>query len=407
MPLQWFQRALLSALQKGSAPAGVRLAMGRPDNNVAMLPSAVPTIWIKDGPALLALARNPQINFGDLYSEGRIEVEGDVVTLIEHLYHIPVSLSARLYSKWLALMESNSLSGSQGNIHHHYDISNDFYRLWLDPQMVYTCAYFPEPDATLEDAQIAKMDHVSRKLWLKPDETVVEAGCGWGALALHMAARYGVKVKAFNISREQIAYARERAQREGLTSRVEFIQDDYRNISGRFDAFVSVGMLEHVGKSHYTELARTIRRTIGNSGRGLLHFIGRNRPRAMNPWIRRRIFPGAYPPSLREVMQLLEPHNFGVLDIENLRMHYARTVECWLKAFEYQYNVVATTLGEKFARMWRLYLAGSVAAFRVGSLQLFQVVFAGDKCSTIPWNRAYLYHPSESSQEDECVRATS
>ncbi len=407
MPLPWFERALLSALQKASAPVRVRLAMGRPDNKVATLPSAVPTIWIKDPSTLFALARNPQINFGDLYSEGRIEVEGDLVKLIENLYRIPVSISARVYSQWLGWLESNSLSGSQNNIHHHYDISNDFYRLWLDSQMVYTCAYFPEPDATLEDAQIAKMDHVCRKIWLKPGETVVEAGCGWGALALHMAARYGVKVKAFNISREQIAFARERAEREGMASRVEFIQDDYRNISSRFDAFVSVGMLEHVGKGHYTELARTIRRAIGDSGRGLLHFIGRNRPRAMNPWIRRRIFPGAYPPSLGEVMRLLEPHNFSVLDVENLRMHYARTVEFWLTAFENQYHAVAATLGEKFARMWRLYLAGSVAAFRVGSLQLFQVVFAGDKCSSIPWNRSYLYQPSQSSQEDQCVRATS
>lgn len=407
MPLPWLERTLLSALQRGCAPAHVRLAMGTPDHAVTTLPPAAPTIWIKDRSTLFSLARNPQINFGDLYSEGRIEAEGDLVNLIENLYRLPVSLGARWYSRWLGWMESNSLRGSQDNIHHHYDISNDFYRLWLDPQMVYTCAYFPEPDATLEDAQIAKMDHVCRKLWLRPGETVVEAGCGWGALALHMAGRYGVKVKAFNISSEQIAFARERTQREGLVSRVEFIQDDYRNISGRFDAFVSVGMLEHVGKKHHADLARSIWRSIGDSGRGLLHFIGRNRPRAMNAWIRRRIFPGAYPPSLREVMSLLEPHDFSVLDVENLRMHYARTVECWLSAFENQYQAVAATLGERFARMWRLYLAGSVAAFRVGSLQLFQVVFAGNKCSSIPWNRAHLYHPSEYSQEDQCIRATS
>ena len=406
MPLPWFDRVLLAALQRATAPAPVRLAIGMPNSSVTTLPSAASTVWIKDRSALLALARNPQINFGDLYSEGRIEIEGDVVDLIERLYEIPVSLSARIFSRCLGWLESNSPGGSRKNIHHHYDVSNEFYQLWLDPQMVYTCAYFPQPTATLEEAQRAKMDLVCRKVWLKPGETVVEAGCGWGALALHMAGQYGVKVKAFNISSEQIAFARERAQREGLASRVEFIQDDYRNITSRADAFVSVGMLEHVGKSHYAELLRTIWRTIGGSGRGLLHFIGRNRPRPMNAWIRRRIFPGAYPPALREVMEILEPHDFSVLDVENLRMHYARTCECWLKEFERHFDVVKERLGDQFARMWRLYLAGSVAAFRFGSLQLFQVVFAGKQCSSQPWTRSHLYLPSIQEKEEECVRAT-
>lgn len=407
MSLPWFDRVLLSAVQKAAGKAHVRLAMGVPTGNIATISSEVPTIWIRDRAALVALAQNPQINFGDLYSDGRIEIDGDVVDLIERLYQAPVSLSASLYSRWLSWLESNSLRGSRDNIHHHYDISNDFYKLWLDPEMVYTCAYFPEPNSTLEEAQRAKMDLVCRKVWLQPGERVVEAGCGWGALALHMAGRYGVKVRAFNISTEQIAFARERAQREGLASRVEFIQDDYRNISGRADAFVSVGMLEHVGKSHHADLARTIGRTVGDHGRGLLHFIGRNRPRSMNAWIRRRIFPGAYAPCLREVMQFLEPHDFSVLDVENLRRHYARTCECWLRTFESQFNTVAAQLGNQFARMWRLYLAGSTAAFRFGSLQLFQVVFAGKKCASQPWNRSYLYQPEVEGQEQECVRATS
>jgi cyclopropane-fatty-acyl-phospholipid synthase len=407
MPLAWFDRVLLSAVQKAAGPASIRLALGTPDNSVTSLPSAVPTVWIKDRSTLLALARNPQVNFGDLYSDGRVEVEGDLLGLIERVYQAPVSFSARLYSRWLNLLQSNSLRGAQRNIHHHYDLSNDFYQLWLDPKMVYTCAYFPDPDCTLEQAQRAKLDLVCRKVWLQPGECVVEAGCGWGALALHMAAQYGVKVKAFNISREQIAFARERAQREGLASRVEFIQDDYRNIRGRFDAFVSVGMLEHVGKKYHAELGHVIHRAIGDSGRALLHFIGRNRPRTMNAWIRRRIFPGAYPPSLREVTQFLEPYDFSILDVENLRMHYARTLEWWLKGFEDHFGEVVARFGSRFARMWRLYLAGSIAAFRMGSLQLFQVVFAGRQCASQPWNRAYLYDSSEPIQDEQCVRVTS
>lgn len=407
MPDAWLDRVLMSQIQRlvGSAP--VQLAWGVPPASVMARPSPAPTIWIKDRKTLLALLRNPHVNFGDLYGSGAIEIEGDLARLIETIYRIPESGVGRLSSQWTAWLQGNSLRSSRRNIRHHYDISNDFYRLWLDPQMIYTCAYFPKEDSTLAQAQNAKLDLVCRKLWLKPGESVVEAGCGWGALALHMAAHYGVKVRAFNISSEQIAFARERARREGLSSEVEFIEDDYRNIHGRYDAFASIGMLEHVGKKNHAELARVIGRTIGDHGRALLHFIGRNRPRKLNTWIRRRIFPGAYPPTLREVTAMLEPHDFNVLDVENLRTHYARTLEWWLSAFEENFDKVAAMFDRSFARMWRLYLAGSTAAFRCGSLQLFQVVFAGCKCKSMPATRAHLYQTADDSQEQSCVPAMS
>jgi len=256
--------------------------------------------------------------------------------------------------------------------------------------MVYTCAYFPEPEAGLERAQQAKMELVCRKLRLEPGETVVEAGCGWGALALHMARRYGVSVKAYNLSHEQIRYARERTAEQGLDRRVEFIEDDYRNIRGRFDAFVSVGMLEHVGLENYAALGATIDRSlVAGRGRGLLHFIGRNRQLPLNPWIVKRIFPGAYPPTLAETVDgVLAPRDFSVLDVENLRLHYAKTLEHWASRFEAAFDRVAAVQGEVMARAWRLYLAGSLAAFRTGSLQLFQVVFARGRDNGIPWRRA-------------------
>ena len=407
MPVPWLDRLLLSAIQRAAGPAGVRIVVGTSDSGTGTGLSNAPIVRISDRGTLVTLARNPQVNFGDLYSQGRIEVDGDLVDLVERLYQAPVSRLATLQAWLLGVLQTNTLQGSHKNIHHHYDLSNDFYRLWLDREMLYTCAYFPDPGASLEEAQLAKMDHVCRKLWLRPGEQVVEAGCGWGALALHMAGRYGVKVKAFNISGEQIAFARDRARREGLSSRVEFIEDDYRNITGSFDAFVSVGMLEHVGKVHHPEFARVIHRTIGNRGRGLLHFIGRNRPRPLNAWIRRRIFPGGYPPCLREVAELLEPGDYSVLDIENLRLHYARTLECWLERFEANIDQVKRQFSASFARMWRLYLSGSIAAFRVGSLQLFQVVFAGRQCVEQPWSRAYLYNGSEEAQDETCVRVTS
>jgi cyclopropane-fatty-acyl-phospholipid synthase len=237
------------------------------------------------------------------------------------------------------------------------------------------------------------MELVCRKLRLRPGETVIEAGCGWGALARYMAAHYGVTVRAFNISAEQIAFARRRAAEEGLSDRVTFIEDDYRNIAGSCDAFVSIGMLEHVGLDEYAHFGEVIQRTLAfGHGRGLLHFIGRDRPFALHPWAERRIFPGAYPPSLVEVFgRILEPWDLSVLDVENLRLHYAQTLRHWLARFDAAAARVATMFDEPFVRAWRLYLAGSVAGFETGSLQLFQVTFARAGNNDLAWTREHLY----------------
>src|SRR5262249_34051795 len=265
-------------------------------------------------------------------------IEGDLIQFLETMYRAGAQarggVLARLLGRWLHRPKVNTLSGSRDNIHRHYDISNSFYKLWLDEEMVYTCAYFPSPDAGLEEAQRGKMDHVCRKLRLQPGQAVIEAGCGWGALARHMARHYGVMVKAFNISHEQIAYARERAKAEGLDGRVQFIEDDYRTITGPCDAFVSVGMLEHGGPENYWQVGEGIKRCLKPSGLGLIHSIGRNQQSPMNPWMERRIFPGAYLPTLREIMGVFEPGNFSVLDVENLRLHYAKTLEHWLRRFD-------------------------------------------------------------------------
>jgi cyclopropane-fatty-acyl-phospholipid synthase len=259
--------------------------------------------------------------------------------------------------------------------------------------MAYTCAYYPRPDTTLEEAQVAKFDHVARKLALKPGETVFEAGCGWGTLACHMARRYGVHVRAWNVSSEQVAWARERARQQGLQSRVEFIEDDYRSISGRCDAFVSVGMLEHVGRRQHATLGEVIGRALDRQhGRGLLHFIGRNAPKATGRWISKHVFPGGYIPSLGEaVTRVLQPQGFSVLDVENLRLHYARTLAAWLSRFEAASDVVAERFGSRFVRMWRMYLAQSQAGFLGGYVQLFQVTFARPQHDGMPLTREHLY----------------
>jgi len=353
-------------------------------------------IRVLDRGVLFGLLRDPNVRFGDLFSDGRIEIDGDLIQFLEAVYQASSGSESqpgvlRRIAGLLHRPRTNTLAGSRDNIHHHYDIGNEFYRLWLGRTMAYTCAYYPTATATLDEAQTAKMDHVCRKLRLKSGESVVEAGFGWGTLALHMARHYGVKVRAFNISREQVRYARERAKAEGLDSQIEYVQDDYRNISGRFDAFVSVGMLEHVGVEHYTELGGVARRALGRNGRGLIHSIGRNRPGPLQPWIERRIFPGAYPPALSEMMQIFEPWDLSILDVENLRLHYAQTLRHWLELYEQNLARVRSMFDERFVRMWRLYLAGSVAGFTTGTLQLFQVVFAPPDNNDIPLTRAFMY----------------
>jgi cyclopropane-fatty-acyl-phospholipid synthase len=344
------------------------------------------TIVFRNRRALFGWAWDPELNFGESFMSGAVEIRGDLHTLLEAIYRAWGPPNPR--RAWWLWQKSNDARAARENVHHHYDLGNEFYRLWLDREMVYTCAYFPTPDATLEDAQLAKMDLVCRKLRLKPGERVVEAGCGWGSFALFMAKRYGVKVRAFNISSEQIAYARERARESQLGDRVEFIEDDYRNVRGTFDVFVSVGMLEHVGAPDYPTLGRVIAGSLTEGGRGLLHFIGRNYPAPLNAWIRKRIFPGAYPPTLREVFEgVLEPHNLSVVDVENLRLHYAATLEHWRRRFYAAAREIQAKFDMNFFRAWELYLAGSQASFTTGSLQLFQVLFAPGPSNELPWTR--------------------
>ena len=356
--------------------------------------NAVAQVLFRDRGALLKLITDPGLNFAELYSAQRIEVSGHLPDFLEAVYQVwPVSSHGKLRELLAPLfgLQRNTFTSARRNVRHHYDIGNDFYKLWLDERMLYTCAYFSSQDLSLEDAQLAKMDHVCRKLQLRPGDSVVEAGCGWGALSLHMAKYYGVKVKAYNISKEQIAFARARASAEGMNDRVEFIEDDYRNVRGKYDAFVSVGMLEHIGVDHFQELGAVIDRCLKVDGRGLIHSIGMNYPRPIDAWAERYIFPGAGPPSLGQMMQIFEPFNFSVQDVENLRLHYAKTLEHWLQRYEAKVDRVLEMFDQEFVRAWRLYLAGSIATFKTGDMQLFQVVFSRAGNNQIPWTRHALY----------------
>jgi cyclopropane-fatty-acyl-phospholipid synthase len=385
---------LLALLQRALNAKSIRITLW---DGTSLYRSPIPpvgTVEVRDRATLLGLLWNRELTFGEAYSAGRLDVHGSLVTILEAIYGLSQPRAQRRLA-WLSNWRPNTPARAHDNIHYHYDLGNDFYRIWLDDEMVYTCAYFSDPRMSLEDAQLAKMRHVCRKLRLQPGERVVEAGCGWGALALHMARHHGVSVRAYNISREQIRYARERARTEGLADRVEFVEDDYRAIRDRFDVFVSVGMLEHVGLAQFHTIGEVIHRCLDlRRGRGLLHFIGRNIAYPLNPWIRKRIFPGAYPPTLTQVgSRIFEPWDMSVLDVENLRLHYAKTLAHWLARFEGGVDRVRAAFDEPFVRAWRLYLAGAQVAFTTGWMQLFQVTFARGCSHDIPWVRPGVSSP--------------
>lgn len=392
-------RLMVSRLAKavGSPPLAFALWDGVDVYTPAAGTEMVGRLIFRDRGALITSISSPELGFGDSYSAGRIEIEGDLVQALYAAYRAmaeagPTVGKRGLFGR-LPKPQVNTRDGSKKHIHHHYDLGNNFYRLWLGETMVYTCAYYRNRQFSLEQAQIEKMHHVCRKARLKPGMEVVEAGCGWGSLAMHMAEHYGVSVKAFNISRQQIAYAREQAKTRGLADRVEFIEDDYRNVSGKFDAFVSVGMLEHVGKDNYKTLGDVVYRSLRRGGLGVIHSVGRSSAAPPNAWLEQRIFPGSYPPSLRDMMDIFEGREFSILDIENLRLHYAQTLMEWLQRFDNHVDQITGMYDEAFVRAWRLYLGGCAAAFLASTIQLFQVVFAHPDDNRIPMTREHVYGP--------------
>jgi len=357
---------------------------------------SVAVLEFRDRKALYRLLASPSVGFGECYTEGLLEVHGDFLTFVNEVTRALTRKQTgayrwpRLFSRLHALRQNTPLRATR-NARHHYDLDNDFYRLWLDERMVYTCAYYETDEASLAEAQLAKLDHVCRKIDLQPGMSVVEAGCGWGALALHMAEHYGARVHAYNVSQAQIDWARAQAAERSLDDRVHFVLDDYRNISESCDRFVSVGMLEHVGPASYRVLGDLVKTVLKPDGLALVHSIGRSHPRVADAWIRKYIFPGGHIPSLGEMAEIFEPNRFTVLDVENLRPHYARTCADWLANFEAVADRVTERFDEQFTRMWRLYLAGSSAGFRSGTLQLYQVLFAHGDNNAVPQTRSYMY----------------
>ena len=382
VPSTMLDRWALRRIQQNVALAAVRFRLWDGFELSPRNGPAVATIVIKNRPALLSWVWDPELNFGEAYMFGAVEVRGDLVKLLEEVYRAMPDARPRA---WWMRGHSNGVSVARENVHCHYDLGNEFYQRWLDREMVYTCAHFPTPAATLEEAQISKMDRVCRKLRLTPGERVVEAGCGWGAMALFMAERYGVTVRAFNLSGEQIAFARERAAAKGPAA----ASIRRRRLPQRPGPLRRVRLGRHARASGLPDFDARRRHRSRYRQRARAAALHRPQPPLpLTAWTRKRVFPGAYPPALREVCEhVLERPGFSVIDVENLRLHYALTLEHWYRRFNESSTEVAQMFDETFVRAWRLYLAGSQAAFTTGSMQLFQVVFARGASNAIPWTR--------------------
>lgn len=339
------------------------------------------------------IIKNPSLAFGEGYMTNKIEIEGSVQKVIESIYNNKESFlsNSNMYEKLLK-KASNNIKHSKENIEFHYDIGNDFYKLWLDDSMTYSCAYFKSPDDSLTQAQKNKVEHILHKLDLREGETLLDIGCGWGELIISAVKEYKVKATGITLSTEQLAKVKERIENEKLDSLVEVQLIDYRNLKNRkFDKIVSVGMLEHVGKDHISEYFSVIDNLLNDKGLSLLHCITSVADGGNNTWIDKYIFPGGYIPSISELIYFISNKNFNVIDVENLRLHYGRTLEHWAKNFENALPEVRKTKDETFIRMWRLYLNACAASFNCGNIHLHQFLFGKGVNNKLHWTRDYMY----------------
>lgn len=339
---------------------------------------------------------NPSLAVGEAYMDGTLTIEEG--TLHDFLalasdnmeMHPLVSLGDHWTGFLRRLQQFNPMKVARKNVAHHYDLSDRLYSLFLDADRQYSCAYFPDPSMSLEDAQVAKKRHIMAKLRLAPGQRVLDIGCGWGGLALSMARDYDVEVTGITLSVEQLKVATRRAEEEGLSRRVKFLLTDYRELPGRFDRIVSVGMFEHVGVGHFGTFFRRLRALLKENGVALLHSMGRSEgPGVTNRWIRKYIFPGGYIPALSEVLPSVERSGLLVTDIEILRRHYARTLRLWAERFAQRRAEAAAIYDERFCRMWEFYLAGSEAAFRHDGLMNFHLQLAYPD-APLPRSRDYM-----------------
>lgn len=347
---------------------------------------------------LRRIMKNPEFQLGESYMDGDWDAgEGGLLALFELINRNEEAVAQRLGVSALlqrarhAFDEVNNAVRSRSNVHKHYDIDETLFRGFLDDDMQYSCAYFSRPDMTLEEAQTAKREHIARKLLLKPGDKVLDIGCGWGGMALHLAKHYGAQVVGLTLADDQYRVARDRAREAALDDRVQFQLQDYRKHKGEYDAVVSVGMFEHVGRPQYQVFFNKVYELLKDDGRALIHTIGRSAPPTVtNPWIQKYIFPGGYIPALSEVARPIERSGLILSDLEVLRLHYAETLKCWNERFQKMREQARQRFDERFCRMWEFYLQISEASFRWSEMVNFQLQLTRMN-DTVPVTRDYLY----------------
>ncbi|MBB3892994.1 cyclopropane-fatty-acyl-phospholipid synthase [Phenylobacterium haematophilum] len=355
------------------------------------------TVRLTDPEEPARLLASPSLRAGEAYMDGGLVVqEGSLrdFLLIAVAAAEALTKEAQTLRAFAApvqkLQRHNPVERARVNVAHHYDLSKELYKLFLDEDLQYSCAYFQTGDETLDEAQAKKKSHLAAKLCLESGARVLDIGSGWGGLALDLAQRHGVEVDGLTLSQEQLAVAQARVHEEGLDDRVRFHLQDYRHSTGTFDRIVSVGMFEHVGEPHFGEFFDVIRRRLAPDGLAVIHAIGhRNPPGDSDPWIDKYIFPGGYCPSLSEVLASVEKSDLWVTDVEILRLHYAETLQRWSERFQARRAQAAALYDERFCRMWEYYLAVCEAAFRVGGLMVFQIQLAR-RVTAAPLTRDYM-----------------
>ena len=360
-------------------------------------PSA--TIRLTDKALYRSLFLNPELKAGEAYMDGTLICEeGGIRALLDVFAHNREGLRGqpmqKALKKWLKKIrkwhQRNKTSASRKNVQHHYDLSNEFYKLFLDDDMQYSCAYWPSLDITLEEAQLAKKRHIAAKLNLKPGQRVLDIGCGWGGMAIHLAKEHGVNVVGVTLSTQQHELGVERVKAAGLEDLVDIRLQDYRDVEGPFDRIVSVGMFEHVGIGHFAEYFNAIRNLMTDEGVALIHSIGRKGgPSTTGAWIRKYIFPGGYSPALSETFAEVEKAGLWVTDCEILRLHYGYTLAEWNKRCQARKAEIIEMMGDEFFRMWEFYLAISELSFFEGKHMNFQLQLT-NHVSALPVTRDYM-----------------
>jgi cyclopropane-fatty-acyl-phospholipid synthase len=365
--------------------------------------SEAPRVTIRvPRPSALRYLMSPSLyNLGQAYVEGAIEVRGraaDMITVVNALASSTLKPRSR-FAHALRQMAPHTREKDAAAIRYHYDVSNEFYGAWLDPGMVYSCAYFENGDEDLATAQVKKIDHILNKIGLQPGQTLLDIGCGWGALAIRAAERYGARCVGITLSENQTRLAREQVERAGLQDRVEIRLQDYRDVQGQFDRITSVGMFEHVGVQHLPEYFGRINRLLAPGGVVMNHGItttdvdSRESPYGGGEFIDRYVFPHGELAHLSTVVRTMQEGGLEVRDVENLRRHYARTCAIWTENFENNAEQIKRLTDPKRFRIWHVYLAGCSYAFNHDWISLYQVVCgkAGDDPAAMPWSRRYMY----------------